>query len=280
MPQVRTGDVILHVEVDGEGEPVTVVAHGLTNNRNELAALTPLLRGTKVRFDFRGHGRSTAPERGYAFDDFTGDLDAVARAYGATRAIGTSLGGAAIAGLLGADPTRFERCVWLLPAAPDLPVLFKERYREMAGQLDGKTSEEALTAIVSNPERVAEYVRTPWKLELDTPPVVIALSGLVLGGACEFACACDIRVATKQTFFSQPENLGLLTPAGMGWKMEACGPMGEGAQLDYRVRVGEERDVNVTVPVTQNEIDLIQAVQSGEDCSAKAKIVGTSGTPE
>ena len=168
MPLVRTGDVILHVEVDGEGEPVTVVAHGLTNNRNELAALTPLLRGTKVRFDFRGHGRSSAPERGYAFDDFTGDLDAVARAYGATRAIGTSLGGAAIAGLLSADPTRFERCVWLLPAAPDLPVLFKERYREIAGQLDGKTSEEALQAIVSNPERVAEYVRTPWKLELDT----------------------------------------------------------------------------------------------------------------
>jgi len=28
-------------EVDGEGEPVTVLAHGLTNNCNELAALTP-----------------------------------------------------------------------------------------------------------------------------------------------------------------------------------------------------------------------------------------------
>jgi len=52
------------------------------------------------------------------------------------------------------------------------------------------------------------------KLELDVPPVVIALSGLVLGGACEFACACDIRVATKQTYFSQPEiNIGAIP----GW---------------------------------------------------------------
>lgn len=52
------------------------------------------------------------------------------------------------------------------------------------------------------------------KLELEVPPVVIALNGLVLGGACEFACACDIRVATKQTYFSQPEiNIGVIP----GW---------------------------------------------------------------
>jgi enoyl-CoA hydratase len=52
------------------------------------------------------------------------------------------------------------------------------------------------------------------KLELEVPPVVIALNGLVLGGACEFCCACDIRVATKQTYFSQPEiNIGVIP----GW---------------------------------------------------------------
>lgn len=167
MPQVRTQDAVLHVEVDGKGEPVTVLAHGLTNNRNELAALTPLVPGAKVRFDFRGHGRSSAPDTGYDFVDFARDLDAVATAYGATRAIGTSLGAGAIASLLSREPGRFERTVWLLPAALDLPFPFKERYEAMAGELDGKTPEEALEAIVSNPERVAQYVQTPWKLELD-----------------------------------------------------------------------------------------------------------------
>ena len=61
MPEVRNDDVTLFCEVEGAGEPVTVFAHGLTNNRNELAAFTPLLPGTKVRFDFRGHGRSSSP---------------------------------------------------------------------------------------------------------------------------------------------------------------------------------------------------------------------------
>ena len=167
MPQVRTEDATLHVEVDGEGDPVTVIAHGLTNNRNELAALTPLLPGTKVRFDFRGHGRSSVPETGYAFIDFARDLDAVASAFGATRAIGTSLGAGAIASLLSRDPDRFERTVWLLPAALDLPFPFRERYERMAAELDGKTAEEALEAILAKPEHVAQYVQRPWKLELD-----------------------------------------------------------------------------------------------------------------
>jgi pimeloyl-ACP methyl ester carboxylesterase len=167
VPEVRTEDAVLYAEVDGDGEPVTVVAHGLTNNRNELAALTPLVPGTTVRFDFRGHGRSSAPERGYAFADFARDLDAVAGAYGATRAVGTSLGAGAIANLLCRTPDRFERSVWLLPAGLDMPFPFKERYRAMASQLEGKTHDEVLEVIATSSERVAEYVRTPWKLALD-----------------------------------------------------------------------------------------------------------------
>jgi 3-oxoadipate enol-lactonase len=167
LPEIVTEDVTLHCEVDGEGDPVTVVAHGLTNNCRELAALTPMVPGTKVRFDFRGHGRSGAPEAGYRFEDFARDLDAVADAYGATRAVGTSLGAGAIANLVSREPDRFERMVWLLPAGLDLPFGFKDRYRELAASLDGKTPEEALAAIVSDPERVAQYVQTPWKLDVD-----------------------------------------------------------------------------------------------------------------
>ena len=79
MPDITTDDATLHVEVEGDAPPVTVFAHGLTNSRNELAAFTPFLAGTKVRFDFRGHGLSSVPETGYRFADFASDLDAVAR---------------------------------------------------------------------------------------------------------------------------------------------------------------------------------------------------------
>jgi hypothetical protein len=61
--ELQTPDVRLHVEVDGEGEPVTVVPHGLTNTCRELAQLTPLVVGTNVRFCFRAHGHSGSARR-------------------------------------------------------------------------------------------------------------------------------------------------------------------------------------------------------------------------
>ena len=71
----------LHTVVDGEGAPVTVFAHGLTNSCYELAAFTPMLPGTKVRFCFRGHAHSGTPEPGhYRFADFASDVEAVSTA--------------------------------------------------------------------------------------------------------------------------------------------------------------------------------------------------------
>jgi 3-oxoadipate enol-lactonase len=167
MPELQTDDATIYYEVDGEGDPVSVVAHGLTNNRNELAALTPVVPGTKVRFDFRGHGRSSAPETGYRFSDFARDLEAVADHVGATRAVGTSLGAGAIAHLITRNPGRFERMVWLLPAALDLPFAFGDRYEALASTLDGKSPEEAIEAVMADPDRAAGYLRTPWRFDLD-----------------------------------------------------------------------------------------------------------------
>jgi pimeloyl-ACP methyl ester carboxylesterase len=167
MPEVRTDDATLYCEVDGDGEPVTVLAHGLTNNRNELAAFTPLIPGTKVRFDFRGHGRSSSPPTGYRFVDFARDVDAVASAFGATVAVGTSLGAGALGNLVCRVPDRFERMVWLMPAGLDRPFSLAGRYHALAGDLEGKTSQEALDDVLNDPRRVAEYVETPWRLDVD-----------------------------------------------------------------------------------------------------------------
>ena len=168
MPEVRTDDATLFCEVDGDGAPVTVVAHGLSNNRNELAAFTPLLPGTKVRFDFRGHGKSlTGPGARFRFEDFARDVDAVAQAYGATAAIGTSLGAGALGHLVCGVPDRFEGMVWLLPAGLDAPFSLKDRYHELAGGLEGRTPAEALEAIMSSPDKAAERIETPWRWEIE-----------------------------------------------------------------------------------------------------------------
>ena len=162
MPWVETADARLFVEVDGEGEPVSVLAHGLGNNRLELAMLTPFIPGTKVRFDFRGHGRSVGPEdpAAYRFADFARDLDAVAVAHAARVAVGTSLGAGAIANLLVADPTRFDRALWLLPAGLDTEFAFVERYDRLASEYE--SAEAALAAVDEEPERVREMLRAPW----------------------------------------------------------------------------------------------------------------------
>jgi 3-oxoadipate enol-lactonase len=164
VPELQTDDVTLFYEVDGDGEPVTVLAHGLTNNRNELAAFTPFLPGTKVRFDLRGHGRSSSPPTGqYRFEDLARDVDAIAAHVGATVAVGTSLGAGALGNLVCRVPDRFERMVWLLPAGLDVPFPLAGRYHELAASFEGLAPEEMLERVVGS----AEALDTPWRWEFE-----------------------------------------------------------------------------------------------------------------
>ncbi|MFC4067237.1 alpha/beta fold hydrolase [Actinoplanes subglobosus] len=103
----------------GTGEPVTVFAHGLAGDISGTRPLGSAVIGRRVFFHFRGHGRSDVPPGPWSFADLAGELRAVADHAGATRAMGVSMGAAALCRLLAETPDRFERVVLYLPAPLD-----------------------------------------------------------------------------------------------------------------------------------------------------------------
>jgi 3-oxoadipate enol-lactonase len=105
--------------VSGVGDPVTVFAHGLAGDISGTRPLGSAVAGRRVFFHFRGHGRSEAPPGPWSFEDLAGELSMVADLAGATRAVGVSMGAAALCRLIAASPGRFERVVLYLPAPLD-----------------------------------------------------------------------------------------------------------------------------------------------------------------
>jgi enoyl-CoA hydratase len=97
-------------------------------------------------------------------------------------------------------------------------------------------------------------------------PVIAAVNGFALGGGCELALGCDIRIASENAKFGQPEvNLGIMP--GYGGSQRTVRLLGRGMAM-YLCLTGEIIDVREAL-----RIGLVARVVPAAELMSEAKRV-------
>jgi 3-oxoadipate enol-lactonase len=133
MPTIRANGIEIRYDIQGEG-PWLVLCHSLATDLtlwdDNLAALAPHFR--VLRFDTRGHGGSSAPDKPYDFGMLTADALGLMDALGVDRAhfCGISMGGMIAQHVALAAPARVDRLVLLSTTSgypPEARAMWAER---------------------------------------------------------------------------------------------------------------------------------------------------------
>lgn len=102
------------------------------------------------------------------------------------------------------------------------------------------------------------------KVDKFPKPVIAAVNGFALGGGCELALACDIRVAADTAKFGQPElGLGIIPGAGATQRLPRIVGLGWAKHL---VLTGEIIDAKQAL-----EIGLVTAVMPAGQLQLRAR---------
>lgn len=101
------------------------------------------------------------------------------------------------------------------------------------------------------------------KIEILEKPVIAAVNGFALGGGCELAMSCDIRIASEQAIFGQPEaNLGLMPCFGGTQRLPRLVGTGVAKELIYtcrQVKAQEAKEIGLANKVVPAETLLEEA---------------------
>ena len=106
------------------------------------------------------------------------------------------------------------------------------------------------------------------KLETLPIPTIAAVNGFALGGGCELAMSCDIRLCAETAVFGQPEvGLGITPGFGGTQRMARLIGPGKAKELIYTAR-------NIKAPEALS-VGLVQAVYPAEELMEQAEKMAT-----
>lgn len=110
------------------------------------------------------------------------------------------------------------------------------------------------------------------KIELSEKIVIAAVNGYALGGGCELALACDIRIASEKAKFAQPETgLGIVPGFSGTQRLPRIVGVGKAKELIYTGRVidaAEACRIGLVNSVTEPGMLLSEAVKMAEQIAA------------
>lgn len=127
-------------------------------------------------------------------------------------------------------------------------------------------------------KRYVEYGQSIFnKLEAMRKAVIAAIDGYALGGGCELALACDIRIATKKSRFALPEvGLGMIPGFAGTQRLPRLVGAGNAKMMMYtgkQINAEKAKEIGLVNEVVENGAELMKYCRELADSITKNSAV-------
>ena len=138
---------------------------------------------------------------------------------------------------------------------------------------------KALNARTVSEQMNSEVNDILYEITMHKKPVIAAVDGYALGGGCELAMACDIRIATKKSKFGQPEvNLGIIPGGGGTQRLQRLVGIGKAKELIFTgdiISAEEAERIGLIEKVVEDGAVLEAAIEMAKKIKAKGHVAVT-----
>ena len=138
---------------------------------------------------------------------------------------------------------------------------------------------KALNARTVSEQMNSEVNDILYEITMHKKPVIAAVDGMALGGGCELAMACDIRIATKKSKFGQPEvNLGIIPGGGGTQRLQRLVGIGKAKELIFTgdiISAEEAERIGLIEKVVEDGTVLEAAIEMAKKIKAKGPVAIT-----